>query len=97
METKFEKANQMLQTKKDMGYHFNLSEFMILLESCGFNVGDKLCCVCDEENWTWKGVFATVEEAEQFSNGKYFVEPIKKIEGEVDLPEDWWLNSHFRK
>ena len=85
METKFEKLNKIIKNNGDY-------TFQQMFE-CGFVVGDRVVNVCDEDNMKYVGVFATAEEAEKFSNGKYFVEQVKEIIQDEDFIEDFYLQD----
>lgn len=85
METKFEKLNEII---KNNGV-YTVKEML----DCGFVVGDRVVNVCDEDSLKYVGVFATVEEAEKFSNGKYYVEQVKEIIQDEEFPDDFYLQD----
>lgn len=82
---KFEKINEIVKNNGE----YTVKQML----DCGFVVGDRVVNVCDEDNMKYVGVFATVEEAEQFSNGRYYVEQVKEIIQDEDFIEDFYLQD----
>ena len=82
---KFNKINEMLKNTTD---HTPTNVCRMMLEA-GFQVNDTFVAVCDEENWTYAGIYPNVEWAKSEARGNY-VEGTKRLKYLEKYDEYYW-------
>ena len=76
---KFDKINEMLKNTTD---HTPTNVCRMMLEA-GFQVYDTFVAVCDDENWTYLGIYPNVEWAKSEAKGNYVEGTKRLLVGEI--------------